>query len=419
VLVKKWITPYIHYREELNVNAAKARAVLTQAKQVESYEGPVPEEDEKAISEAEEMIEMAENAWGMNIRGHEVESILRIAAEDFDGQELVSENGSVDSEETQAYEPADAQPETSEPEPEPDTVKEVQHLLTTVEPWEGYDQDKLSEIYEGLAVALEGDENPIELLDHVEAYEMAKKGRKRILERVEKFRKERSGDEREDSPPAQEPETQTVAPEPNETPEPEPVQAEQQELAVEQDLHRLAWRNDPNWTEPSQPEDASSVNDLYHGLLEEVNKDLSENRLHLPSPPTEQAPDFDYDWTALSDRDLQRLHSYFSNFAYYKNFILAREERIETRCRQAADEISRELLVNAPKYDEKGKEKKATLLDAEIESDPFVKTWRSHQRRHQAQAHQARQERDGYHKIVESMSRLESMRDNEHNRTRR
>ena len=63
------------------MRADQARSLLTQAKQDQTYEGPVPEDDAKAIEEANAVIDLATDAWEDQVRGPEVETILPLTAE--------------------------------------------------------------------------------------------------------------------------------------------------------------------------------------------------------------------------------------------------------------------------------------------------------------------------------------------------
>ena len=69
------------------------------------------------------------------------------------------------------------------------------------------------------------------------------------------------------------------------------------------------------------------------------------------------------------------------------------------------------------KYDEQNKEKRVATIDAEIEQDKAVKKWRRRQRIHDTYANAYRQERDSYVKVVDTLSRLETMRNNEFERS--
>jgi hypothetical protein len=80
-----------------------ARQIIAQAKSDETYEAPMPDDDAKAVSEAEALIEMARVAWNQNVHGPEVEALLRIADDNFGGNG--NGNTSDDSESDEA--PAD------------------------------------------------------------------------------------------------------------------------------------------------------------------------------------------------------------------------------------------------------------------------------------------------------------------------
>jgi len=103
----------------------------------------------------------------------------------------------------------------------------------------------------------------------------------------------------------------------------------------------------------------------------------------------------------------------YAQLAYYKAFIVQYEDRMATHCKQAADEIHRDLLNASDKYDENGKEKRVSILEAEIEADDAIVSWRRQQRRHEIFSAQAKQERDAYQKLVEQMSRIHTMRQDE------
>ena len=109
----------------------------------------------------------------------------------------------------------------------------------------------------------------------------------------------------------------------------------------------------------------------------------------------------------------------YSAAAYYKSSVQTREERIAMHCKEAADELTNTLLVKAKKYDDKGKEIRVTFLEAEIAGDPNVKKWRRLQRKHEQFALAAKRETESYHKLVESVSRLWTMRQNTYERGRK
>lgn len=358
----------------------KAHAIINQAKAAEIYEGPVPEEEEKAIEEAQKLVELAQDAWNQNVRGPEVESIIRIADDEFDGNEAVAE-------------------EVVDPEPEEaleDEVEDIQEDVLEEEeggspiPWEEYDAQKVSEIISSInsySAAFEG-ENLREFLKTVWEYESAGKSRQTIFNHLDKLAKniDEEADEEERSD--------------------EPQAAHEVEVAEEE-------------LPASSEEPQALVVDekTYHAILEIVESELAEDRKHVPEPPADEAPELPWDWTKASDTEIQSLYSYYSLLAYYKSFVLTREERVALECKRAADELVNALMKTANKYDEKGKEKRVTVLESEIEADPNVANWRRLQRKHEAYCASARRERNSLYKIVEQLSRFETMRQQEWQRS--
>ena len=362
------------------MNADKARAVINQAKIEEIYEGPVPEEDEKAISEAEKLIALAQDAWNQHVRGPEVESILRIANDEFSGDEQ-------------------DQPEAVDPEPEEVEEEELEELEEegeTVEdggsplPWEGYDDQKVGDVIESLnqyASAFTGDDLR-QFLKVVWEHESAGKSRQTIFNELDKLATK----------------IDEVTDEVDGSDEPEaPAEVD----VVEEELPT-----------PSEEPKAVVVDEkTYHAILETVEEELAADRKHVPEPPADEAPELPWDWTKASDTGIQSLYSYYSLLAYYKSFVLTREERVALECKRAADELANELLKVTDRYDEKGKEKKVTLLEAEVEADPNVANWRRLQKKHEAYCASARRERNSLYKLVESLSRYETMRQQEWQRS--
>lgn len=412
------------------MQAEQARAILAQAKSTESYEGPIPEDDSKAVSEAENLVEMARVAWQQNVQGPEVEAILRLAEGDFDGHEL-PQNGNGHGLE----QPLEAS----------DNTDERIDKMVEEEPWEGYDGDRDKSIRELLMAGMEGEKDPRDLLAHVWAYESANKGRTRILNLVEELR-QKLDDEPEsthatpDDPPVP-PAEETPAADADEAhsnggrdsePEPEVARATdhgqsgsdgQPEAEVPQaDISGSETDAAGGGALGGSDDDSQSEGQedfTYPDLVAEVEEELRRNRLHVPEPPTEEAPRLPYDYSKLTDSELQSLHTVFSSYAYRASYLLMLHERAAMIAKMHADELHRELLVSIAKYDDKGKERKITVLEAEIESTPLIKRLRRDQRKHEIFAAAHRQERDSYNKLVESMSRLETMRQNEHERSRR
>lgn len=115
-----------------------------------------------------------------------------------------------------------------------------------------------------------------------------------------------------------------------------------------------------------------------------------------------------FDLTTVSDKQLQQLHSAFASYSYRAGYLLALEEANESTCREAAEEIVTAYI--AANGDSEGT---MTQIKAAAEQNETVKNWRHRQRRHGILAAVLRKDRDNYDKIVERLSRHESMRDGE------
>jgi len=343
----------------------KARAIIAQALIEEIYEGPIPEEDEKAIEEAQKLIDLARDAWDQFVRGSEVEAILRIADDEFAGET------------------------TTEPESE---IEEVADEGGVISPWGGYADEKLGQVIDSIlekVSALSGDARQ-DFLRLVWEYETHTKSRQGVFKCLDKLAaninpEEPEEDEKSDlqTPSSIEDSYQAVA--------------EEEQIVIEPVL--------------------VSNTDNYHSVLELVDNELAKDKRHFPEPPETDVPELPWDWTKCSDKEIQNLYSYYSLLAYYKSFMLVREDRIALECRRAAEEIANELLKAIEKYDNQGKHKTLTLLEKEVEADPNVSNWRRLQRRHEAYVASARRERDSLYKLVESLSRFETMRQQEWQRS--
>ena len=415
------------------VRADQARALIAQAKQDQTYEGPVPEDDAKAVEEANALVELATDAWNDMVRGSEVETILRMAAQ------FESENGDA---------PVEAEPEPEkvsarkDPDPDlpvqdarPDLVQTAAAAFRTddldelrkVEPWEGYADEKVGDIVNGVNAAIETYEleELYELLRNIWAYESSHRNRKTVLDAVQDVHTQiveaqRAEGETPYAPPNQVDRPAEAVEAPAQEPESEPEPAEDEDAGdgeTAEDQPEPDAEPEPEPEAPAQEVPAGEPDDVYQRLVADAEEEIRQQRMHIPEPPADAAPEIPWDWTKLSDAELQRLHSTFHGFAYYVDYRYSRESRIALACKQAADEMARELLVAAAKYDEKGKEIRVTFLEAEIEADENVKLWRYRQRRHEAFASALRSEREGYFKLLEGLSRHESMRTDEWQRS--
>lgn len=406
------------YREEIWMEITTAREIIKRAKADEMYEAPMPEDDATCIKEAQGLVEMAEQAWAQHIRGKEVEAILKIAAGAANSDEPAEPEESVTEEVI-----AEASPEGP-----PSALLDVADKLKQDEPWEGYAEARVVDVTEGLNWYQQelSSEEYLDILKHVHAYESTHKSRSRILEFVVESWSRSGGalDEKAEEPaeepaeaeePEQEPEPEVEEPE---AAEPESDEPESEQLADEP----VAERDERESEEASTlvEERPTGQQGAYKKLIEIVDRELRNERLDgIPEPPSDEVPELPWKWADISDTDLQNFHGQYASMAYYKGYIRSRDERIAMHCKEAADELHNALLIKAPKYDAKGKEIRVTVMEAEISADPNVKRWRKLQRKHEAMTAQARAEQDSYLKLVEALSRLETMRQDVWERSKR
>lgn len=376
----------------IKISPDKARAIIAQAVIAEIYEGPIPEEDDKAIEEAQKLYQLAIDAWDQLVRGPEVESILRIASDDFDGGDL------------------------------PEAVEEAE--AETDEPWADYSLTSVADVLKAISDSYKDeDEDTKVVLDSIFEYETANKNRSTILNQVAKTNERlarKNGNE----------ETTTES---SAIQEPQEAQQEAEEQAIGQEREEsdAGAITEPEAIEPSEEDRPTEVeaapvvedsrppvdSSVYHSIIQKVENELVKDRRHVPDPPEDDVPQLPWDWTKASDSEIQRLYSYYSLLAYHKSFVLLREDRVALECKRAADELANELLKAIEKYDDKGKHKTLTLLEKEVEADPHVLNWRRLQYKHDAFTASARRERDSLYKLVESLSRFETMRQQEWQRS--
>lgn len=476
------------------MQADLAREIIAQALEDETYEGDIPDDDDKAVEVAEGLVVMAKDAWEQNIQGPEVEAILKLAERD--------ENGSKESgKKKPAAKPAAKRPAKKEPEPEPDPEPEDEpeaDSRASEEPWEGYDSDKVGEIIEGLEVWAEDEE--FDSVQHILIYEEANKNRKKIVERATELLPE-------DMIPGEEVSGE-VEPEPESDPEPEPPTAtepyegyddskvseikealteylddedtddedklatlkqtfdyealnkgrtglmdfldEKMDIYKEQDGDDEAGATE----EEGEAEGAASSEDdsgdeegseggegdseeaapaagkrsrrssaakdgadsdpegddaEHTELLKTVHELIARERLHVPPAIESEPVELPFDLTTVGDKELQKLFSAFTAYSYRAGYLLMLEEASEHKCKEAADEIVEAYVAN----NEADKDATVTKVKAEAEQHDEVKKWRKRQRRHGILAMSLRKDRDNYDRVCERLSRIETMRQDE------
>ena len=152
--------------------------------------------------------------------------------------------------------------------------------------------------------------------------------------------------------------------------------------------------------------------DGYHELISVVRDMLARERLHVPPKLEDNPPELPFDLTKVDDNSLQKLYSAFSAYSYRAGYLLLEHEAVAGMCRRAADEIAAAFLaVNSGDY------RTVTAADAAAEQLPDVERWRKRQKLNGVLADAQRKQRDNYDKICERLSRLETMRHQEFERS--
>lgn len=423
--------PGVIFREEFWMEAETARAIVKRAQKDEIYDGPLPEDDASAIKEAEQLVEMAEQAWASHVRGPEVEAILKMAAGDQNGGEPEDE-GETSDDDTEDHAPPESDKsedsDDSDSDVTPSPFRDLDEALNKTEPWEGYGDMTVSDVTEGINIFMgdmeEDAEGFQEILQNVWAFEMAHKERKRILNHVVEAWK-KSGGEIEDEPEAEE-ETSgddegSVEGEAESGPEAETEDDSSNDSDADDDSEsETSAESDEGGADDDAPEEKDEIqkggSDGSSGeakLIEKIEAELAKERADgIPTPPESELPDLPWNWSEISDRDLQNFHMQYASWAFYKSYQRTKHERVAMHAKQAAEELTHAKRLNISNYDEKNKEKKVGLIEAEIAQDPTIKKWRRMQSKHERMSLSARQELDSLHKMVESLSRLETMRHN-------
>ena len=252
-----------------------------------------------------------------------------------------------------------------DPEPEPEPVDP---------PWRGYQNKKMDEI---LKVLPKKDD---ETLAATFEYEEQNKNRQGIIKALQKLAEERGL-------------TSEPDPEPDDDPA-EEVRDEARDGKVEE-----------RTPEPERD---------HEDLIAHITKRVDEEHLAVPQRPPEDRFEIPFDMTELSDRQLRRAYSaaraYFARAAY----VAKVEGQISEACKNIAEKKSNEIIAATKKVDpETKKEKTATVLKAEAESDPTVAAWRERQHSHGAVASSMKRDVEIFDKDLEAISREWTMRHEE------
>jgi hypothetical protein len=223
-----------------------ARTIIKQAREDETYEGPIPDDDAKALEAAEGLITMAEEAWAANVKGPEVESILRLAASAENGASADDDDSAERSHDADGESPAGADGGELE------------------QPLAAYDDLKASEVIaniEDVVAANMDSDDKLTTLGEISEYESANKGRKTILDAVAEAVEEVERVAAEIAQADTEPEPE---------PEPEPAAAEGDD---DYDAKLAEYAQ----TEPWENYDKDKVADIVDGLKVSQEEDSEED----------------------------------------------------------------------------------------------------------------------------------------------
>jgi hypothetical protein len=406
-----------------------AREIIKRAKKDDIYDGPIPEDDATAIKEAGELVQMAEQAWASHVRGPEVEAIINIAqsAQNGDGGDDAQPE-----EETPSDEHAPSESDTDESDDVPEPFQNLDPSLRKTEPWEKYGDDTVENITEGIGIfADEMADDPEafqDILKNVWAFESAHKNRKRIFKNVIEAWKNSGGkieeaSEEEEAPSGDEPEAveeEATSADGDVADTGDADASDDAEPEANSEDAKAEVSNDAEEVGEDQKRRSGGVGSGEQQLIAKVEDELKRERADgIPSPPDQMLPELPWEWGDISDVELQNYHMQYSAWAFYKSYQRTRHERVAILARQAADELTHAKRLKIDNYDSHNKEKKVGLIEAEIAQDETIKRWRKMQSKHDRMTLAARQELDALHKMVESLSRLETMRMNAWERARK
>lgn len=135
---------------------------------------------------------------------------------------------------------------------------------------------------------------------------------------------------------------------------------------------------------------------------------VNRERLHVPGQLEGDPVELPFDLTTVSDRELQSLYSAFGSYSYRVGYLLTLEEAKSAKCGEAAEVLIEAFIATHGE----GKES-LTVLKAQAAQLPDVQSWLRRKKMYSILADSLRRQRDNYDKVVERISRHESMREGE------
>lgn len=265
-------------------------------------------------------------------------------------------------------------------------------------------------------------------LDSIEAYEETlSKPRVRVLGYIKK-RKEELEEEHESQGSEKEPTSEETGEREVEDTAPEQADAEGETGQAEGESYGSEATNGSGRVEKAIldftgsghiPDDdfKLSSEQEYQVIVIEAEAEVKNNTLHKPSEPDTKDLDLPFDLTQLSDKALQKAYGAYNALAYRVNYKLMLEEAKLRRVKLAVKELRTYLFSEAVKYDEQNHQRTNADITSEIEQNETLKHWIKRENVLDMNVEAYRSQRDGLYREVDMLSRLETMRHQEAERS--
>ena len=340
------------------VNAAMASEILLTGQLLDIYpKGDLPTEEKELLEEAGEVVNAAVQMRENREESPLVEKIINLAGTSYYGS--------------------------------------FEHASTV--PWTGYDNLRITEIKMRIEKGEVDDK-----LDAVLAYEEDKsKPRVTVISYVKKRKEELAKEHRQEEK------------------EEDSQSEEAPEREVEETAPQLSDSGGADGEKDSQSEgqgDSFSTEE-YNSLVEDAEKEVKKLILHEPPEPPSEDLNLPYDLTQLTDKALQKAYGAYNALAYRVNYKLLLEEAKLKRVKQAVKELRAYLFAESVKYDHHQHQRTMTDINSHIDTIPEMKEWMQRENLLEVNVDAYRSQRDGLYREVDMLSRLETMRHQEAERS--
>lgn len=406
------------------------------------FEGEIPDDDDAALAQAVEIVEMALDAQKEGWESQAIDAVIE--AYEVDEDDLVEgdedEEGEGESEEEEAEPEDDGEEEGEEDEPVGVRVRQGKKTLVIAgqnldqmlsagwevddnqenldgigevaggeedegdegegeeeaeamkPPWRGFDGRNVKQLSASLPKKTD------EELAYVYEYEKANKDRDSIIKLLESLAAERQEEAAEEEGEGE-----------------EETNADGLTEAEEEAIH------EENDTEPDDEADLRTEElddedfDAEHlEVVQKVIKKIDTENLFVPDPLPEDVIELPFDLTDCSNTEIRKLHGAFNAYSARAAYVLMIEEQCERSCGYIAEQKMAEYIDSIEKIDEETKKPKSvTALEAEAKQDETVSLWLNRKHEHGSVAIAMRKERDMYDKTVTVLSREWTMRSEE------